>query len=48
MIMKETDKLEKEKAIQELLITLMSAEDSAEKNGWIDSDCLEKELEIYN
>ncbi len=48
MRMEEADELDKMKAMLQLLTKLKSVDEYAEKAGWIDSDSLEKELEIYD
>ena len=44
----EVDELDRMKAMFRLLSDLKSAEDEADRNGWIDADELEKEMGIYD
>ena len=44
--MKEIDELDRLKAAYTLFSKLQQAEDRANKEGWIDAEDLEKELEV--
>ena len=48
MSVAEADELDKMKAMFRLLTDLKSAEDEADRTGWIESDDFEKELGIYD
>ena len=48
MRVEEADELDKIKAMYKLLSELKTAEEEADKVGWIPADELEKELEIYD
>ena len=48
MSIKEADELDKTRALLRLISDLRSAEDEANKNGWIPAEEVEKELGIYD
>ena len=48
MSMEEVDRLDKARALLQLMTNLKVAEDEANRIGWIPADELEKELEIYD
>ncbi|MCR5033365.1 MAG: prevent-host-death protein [Lachnospiraceae bacterium] len=47
LTMAEIDELDRYKAAYKLFAKLRHAEERAEKEGWIDSDTLEKELGVH-
>jgi len=48
MSMEESDELDRMRAMVRLLSDLRAAEKEADRDGWIEADELEKELEIYD
>ena len=45
--MDEIDELDRSRAAYTLFSNLKKAEERAEREGWIDADDLEKELEVF-
>lgn len=48
MSIEEADRLDRIKALYNLLTSLKKSDEDAEKNGWIKADELEKEMGIYD